>query len=242
MRKWFMRFLFLLALPLLPFGASAAQEIGTVWNLVQRTCGPTGNEMKPHPDADMIRASHKVQFAALKQPLDVPIHPDFGKESVKLHIGDRLRGVIDDYLLVSDGDYAEYSGAIVVTHLPSAMDTREKIFERVRQLQGDLSRRNRVPVMVSTMFGRFGDGLEMIVPGRLAGYCFPTAEFQMAPAAPFRTVGISRFAVIDRRLVEYAMVLKWTGPDDETAMRRYARDAMDRFWDPSISPASARLP
>ncbi len=209
-----------------------AEVIRSVWDLGSQPCnGGLANAYTRSPNEKAIRKSGRVELPEIGFAFQVPQVFDKQGTVVKLHLNDRSRRVVDHYFLLAEEDLAPPLAAIVVTELPEEVIRDHKAFEAVRILQSQLARAAGFEPELTPVSGPHGDALEMIVPDRGGTDCFPTSEFQRLPEdSKVHTTGISRFVVIDDRLVEFAVIMR--NEPDEAAVEatRRARDLMDRFW------------
>jgi hypothetical protein len=221
------------------FGALAAppesavvKSIGAVWDLTAQPCnGGPGNVMDRDPNQARIQASKVVELPGLGVRFRVPQLPDTQRIDIKLFMGDRSRGVTDNYVLLAESDLGPPIGALVVTELPAQFDTSAKVLAAVETLETQLSRKAGVTPDVKRIAGPYGEAIEILVNNRVGTYCFPTSEFRLAPVdSRVRTVGISRFVFTMGKLVEFALIVNVphdVTPEDGQAL---ARKIMDGYW------------
>lgn len=213
-----------------------ARVIRSVWDLSLQPCnGGGGNLFTRNPVQARIQRERQVDVREIGARFVVPQVQDVAETVLKIRLDDRSRGVTDHYLLLTDDDLAPPFAAVVVTELPAGVDTRERAFDAARTLQQGLSR--TLPGFVPELRGidgPHGPALEMLVPGRVGTHCFPTSEFASAPAG-VETLGITRFAMIRGRLVEFSTIVR-VAPEASPAERAaLARAVMDDFWT-SLTP------
>ena len=209
-----------------------AKEISGVLNVVGQPCnGNLGSSMQRHEHEAAIRQTRRIELPDLKMSVAVPQLPDYSITELKLVMNDRSRGVHDHYLLFSEHWLGMPTAAIVVTELPSYIDTKAKTFQAVVHMTRASAARAGLEPTFQRVPGPFGEALETIASGRIGSHCFPTSDWQMAEhGAKDSTLGISRFVSMGRKLVEFSLILK-VGPQltaEEQAA--YARKIMDRFW------------
>ena len=161
----------------------------------------------------------------------VPQLFDVKRTVVKLFMGDRSRGVIDNYLLISDNDLEPPFAAIVITELPEQMQNREQVFNAANILQSQLGGSVGITPSLKTISGPFGEAREMIVNNRVGTHCFPTSDFQLLPSDnDYSTIGLSRFVLFRGYLIEFSLVavIPQGMQSDEAA--NFAGKAMDNLW------------
>jgi len=187
--------------------------------------------MKRHPDEAAIKASGTITLTSLGFEFTVPQVPYIEKTYLKVFLGDQSRGVIDHYLLLSDQDLEPPYAAVVITELPAHLQSPDEAFRAVHILEADLSTQAGVTATLEPIESPYGEALEMLVEDRIGTYCFPTSDFQLLPAdAGVSTMGISRFAMIDKRLVEFALIVIIPEQAAAAEARQIAREVMDSFW------------
>lgn len=211
--------------------ASPLPTIAAVWDLSAQPCnGGGGNAMHRNPDQETIKQTGLVELRSLKSTFQVPSLPDLPSTYIKLYLGDRSRGVTDNYILLAEQDLAPPVGAVVITELPPDFNA-EKAFAAVNTLERQLSTGSGVTLTFEKVTGPFGDAIELVVPNRIGTHCFPTSRFQFGQGdGTSKTVGISRFVFIKGRLVEFALILRVSlemKPEDQKA---YARRVMEGYW------------
>ena len=209
-----------------------AREIAGVWELGSQPCnGSHLNAYTRHPDEARIRESKQVEFPTLGYVIHVLQVPEVQYTYLKLKLDDRSRGVVDHYFLMSDADLEPPFAAIVITELPDEVIRGHKAFEAVRMLQGTLAREAGLQPALREIIGPHGPALEMLVRDRVATDCFPTSEFQLVPPSEgIHSIGISRFVVVDERLVEFSAILGLKDRESMEQAERRARAFMDGFW------------
>jgi hypothetical protein len=213
--------------PLLP-----ANQIRAVWNLGSQPCnGGLANSYTRHPDEKQVRKSKRLEVPQLGYAFRVPQIPEVAETVVKLHLNDRSRGVVDHYFLISDEDLAAPFAAIVITELPDEVIRDRKAFEAVRILQTGLARGIGLQPELDEITGPHGAALELLVADRVGTDCFPTSEFQLVPpSSAVHSLGISRFVVVDDRLIEFSAILKVESAESRAGAEQRARAFMDAFW------------
>ena len=215
-----------------PAPGKQAENLAAVWNLSAQPCnGGVGNAMERHPDEAEIKASGTITLPSLGYEFTVPQLPDVENTHLKVFLGDQTRGVIDHYLLLSNQDLEPPFAAVVITELPSHLQNPEEAFKAVHILETQLSTQAGITTSLEPIDSPFGEALEMLVENRVGTYCFPTSDFQLLPEdAGISTMGISRFAMIDERLVEFALIVLIPGQTTDAEARQIAREVMDSFW------------
>ena len=208
------------------------ERIAAVWSLSAQPCnGEPGTAMERHPKEAEIKASGTISLAPLGVEFTVPQIPFVEKTHLKVFMGDQSRGVIDHYLLLSDRDLEPPFAAVVITELPANLQSPEEAFKAVHILESQLSTQAGVPVNLEPIDSPFGEALEMLVRNRVGTYCFPTSDFQLLPPdAGVSTMGISRFAMIENRLVEFSLIVTVPERAADADAKRIAREIMDTFW------------
>ncbi len=205
--------------------------IGAVWNLSAQPCnGGGGNAMHRSPDQEKIKQSRIVEVSSLKIKFQVPLLPDLPATYIKLYLGDRSRGVTDNYILLSEQDLAPPIGAVVITELPSDFNT-ERAFAAVNTLERQLSSGTGVTLNFEKISGPYGEAIELLVPNRIGTHCFPTSRFQFAQGnEASKTIGISRFVFTNGRLIEFALIVRVSPELNKDEQKAYARKVMDTYW------------
>lgn len=209
-----------------------AARVAAVWSLSAQPCnGEPGSAMERHPDEAEIKASGTITLAGLGVEFTVPEIPYVEKTHLKVFLGDQSRGVVDHYLLLSDQDLEPPFAAVVITELPAHMQSPKEAFKAVQILESQLSTEAGVSVTLETIESPFGAALEMMVRNRVGTYCFPTSDFQLLPPdAGVSTMGISRFAMIESRLVEFSLIVTVPERTADGDAKQLAREIMDSFW------------
>lgn len=187
--------------------------------------------MERHQAQESIKASKLVALEDLGFAFSVPQLPEVEETVLKLFLGDGSRGVIDNYILISDQDLEAPFAAVVITELPASMQTPKQAFAAVQTLQTQLSAKSGFNVNFEPVSGPHGDSLEMIVENRVGSFCFPTSEFALLPeGSGLASTGISRFSFTQGKLIEFSVVVtNPPGMNDQEA-RAHARLIMDGFW------------
>lgn len=203
--------------------------IGAVWNLSAQPCnGGGGNAMHRSPTEGDVKKSHVVELPSLKLKFKIPQLPYLEKTYIKTYLGDRSRGVVDNYILLADADLAAPVAAVVITQLPADFDTN-KAFSAVNILERQLNTGNTL--LFEKLTGPYGDAIEFQLTNRVGTHCFPTAKFQFVPVGfDGESVGISRFIFKQGYLVEFALIVRMAPEMDMAERRAYAKKIMDGFW------------
>jgi len=212
-------------------GAGAGPAIAAVWR--SAGCGASGPaaDAKPDPDTDAIQRGRLVAWPKQHLQFQVPVVPGVKRLVLHLVADDRARGVLDQYLLLGDGDQGAPAAAVVVTDLPRGVDSRDKAFDSVMGLERQLAANSGAYPTFAPVDGPYGESIEMIVPGRTSTACFPTVHFATAARTPGGVpFGISRFAFVGGRLVEFAMALTMPAQMTLEDQHAHARAVMDDFW------------
>jgi hypothetical protein len=203
--------------------------IGAVWNLSAQPCnGGGGNAMHRDSSEVTIKQSGVIELPSLKLKFKVPKLPYLEKTYIKTYLGDKSRGVVDNYILLADGDLSPPVAAVVITELPADFDT-DKAFAAVDVLERQLN--NGKPLSFEKIYGPYGEAVEFQLPNRGGTHCFPTARFQFIPAdLNLESIGISRFIFKQGYLVEFALIVR-IAPEMTLAERKvYAKKIMDGYW------------
>lgn len=220
----------------LPFSTLAeiddAKVIRSVWEMKSQSCnGLQVNNMSRDKNEKRIKASKEIVIASLGFSFKVPQLPEVKETIIRLNFNDRSRGVVDNYILISDQDLEPPFAAIVITELPANMKTRAEAFSAVKTLQNQLAGKSGFKVILSEIEGPFGRSLEMIAKNRVGSYCFPTSTIKFVPAGyDISTMGVSRFAFVSGKLIEFSIVVTLKELMSEEHSIAYARDVMDQFW------------
>jgi hypothetical protein len=209
-----------------------ARLIRSVWTMQAQSCnGVPGNSMERHQAQESIRASRLVALEDLGFTFSVPQFPEVEETVLKLYLGDASRGVVDNYILISDQDLEAPFAAVVITELPASMQTRKQAFAAVQTLQTQLSEQSGTIVNLETINGPHGASLEMIVKDRVGSFCFPTSDFVLLPeGSGLASTGISRFSFTQGKLVEFSVVVSNPPGMNDQEARAHARTIMDGFW------------
>jgi hypothetical protein len=210
--------------------AESPQPIHSVWTGAQSCRGNTAQRLDRSPDQDKIVASGTVELAAAVR-YRIPHVPKVDQFVLTLILNDRSRGVVDNYLLISDQDLKAPFGALVVTELPLANATQDAAFRSVDQLEHALARASE-PLLQRREIkdSQLGAGIEYLVPYRVGSMCFPTSTFQFVPeAAGVRTMGASRFFLHQSKLIELSYVIELPAAVADADGPAYARAEMDRY-------------
>lgn len=73
--------------------------------------------------------------------------------------------------------------------------------------------------------------IELVIRKRISTRCFPTSSFKIqSPPVNDGTIGISRFAFVLGRLVEFSLIIHIPAGMDGEAAVAYSRKVMDGFW------------
>jgi hypothetical protein len=213
-------------------GAPVANSIGAVWDLAAQPCNGGGvNAMTRDPDQARIQKSKVVDLPQLGVSFQVPRFPDVQSIYIKIFMGDRSRGVIDNYVLFADHDLAPPVGALVITELPVQFDTNDKVFAAVETLEGQLSAKAGVTPDFKRISGPYGEAIEMLVKSRVGTDCFPTSSFRLAASeSQAKTIGISRFVFTMGKLVEFALIVSVPDEVKPDAAQAFAEKVMDGYW------------
>ncbi len=207
------------------------QPIRSVWTTTQACNGLVVENMKRSPDEARIRGAGAVDLGQFGVRFVIPHVPQVDAFSLKIVLGDRSRGVVDNYVLISDQDLKAPFGALVVTELPPAIKTVDAAFGAVAQLERGLAQSAWPAVQGRDIAdARLGRGVEYLTPNRVGSACFPTSAYKFVPpGAGVRTLGVSRFFVRGQLLIEMAVVVSLPESIPPSAENDYARAEMDRY-------------
>jgi hypothetical protein len=186
--------------------------------------------MHRSPDQAAIQQSHVVELPSLKIKFRIPQLPNLADMTIRLYLGDRSRGVTDNYILLTEQDLSPPIAAVVVTELPGDFNT-EKTLSAVNVLERQLMTGSGASPAFERIRGPYGEAVELTVPNRVGTECFPTSKIQLVPAgASERTIGISRFVFTDGRLVEFALIVRVSPAMTREEQTALAREIMDLYW------------
>jgi hypothetical protein len=174
---------------------------------MQKCAGPAAILWNVHQKRAEIQRSGLVPLGDLGYRVNLMRIPDFREWTAAIRLHDHSREVDDSYVLFTRTGYVPFDAAYVITRLPEDVPDAEHAFQIVMQLQ----RKNAGTGKTSFIHTEtpFGQGLEMVVGGRVGSMCFPTSAFRYAESPQAASIGISRFVVRGRDLIEYALVLPW---------------------------------
>ncbi len=209
-----------------------ADSIRSVSNLSSQPCnGGIGVSMKGHPEEADIQALKIVALDSLGFKIVVPQLPYITDTNIKLYLGDRSRGVVDNYFLISEQPLSPPFAAIVITELPVYLQTSEKALDAVESMKRQSAFENNIDIILEPITSQYGEGLELIIENRIGSHCFPTSDIQLLPSSSEKkTIGISRFSMINKKLIEFSLIV--TVPKGTSRMRsiEVARKLMDGYW------------
>jgi hypothetical protein len=210
--------------------ASTASDavIYNVLDLAMQHCdGPTALLMNVHPQREQIQRSGLHTLGDIGYRVNFARIPDFRKWTAAVRLHDRSRQVDDSYVLFTRTGATPFEAAYVVTRLPDSIADGQHALQVVLQMQqGSAGGGKTSFIHADTPFGR---GLEMIVGGRVGSGCFPTSHFRYAELGQAASIGISRFVVRGRDLIEYSMVLPWPEGMPQADVVKRAQSRMDAF-------------
>lgn len=220
---------------LLSFSCVASLEdadiIRSVWDMKTQCNGLVANSMSRNADENTIKSTKEIELKDIGFSFKIPQLPQVDETIIKLHLKDKSRGVVDNYILISDQDLEPPFAAIVITELPPSMTTREQAFSAVNTLENQLAKKSGYKVNFEKVNGPYGDSLEMLIKNRVGSYCFPTSDFKFVPKGfDVSTVGISRFSFIRGKLVEFSLIVTIPDNIDESQSISFARKIMNYFW------------
>ena len=205
--------------------------IKSVWQVKQLSCnGFVALSSSRSPGADVIRRTGVVQLPQLQMQFTVPHLPELSEVSVRLTFDDRSRGVIDHYVLLARDDIESPVAALLVTELPSSIDTVQKALNAAIAGERHNVEGTTAQTVVERVATPWGEGLDVFVPNRIGSPCFPTARYKLSPTPEETpTIGMSRFVVMPGRLVQFAFWLAVPSAKSQEEQKAYARKAMDAF-------------
>ena len=211
-----------------PSPEGEAAPIYNVMDLTVQNCeGPTIVASNAHPQRASIERSGLLPLGDLGYQVNFRRIPDFREWTAAIRLHDRSRTVDDSYVLFTWTGNGPFDAAYVITRLPEGIPGAEHAFQIVMQMQRESAGTGKTSfVRADTPFGQ---GLEMVVGGRVGSMCFPTSHFQYAQSAQTASIGISRFVVRGRDLIEYALVLAWPEGMAQADAIEHAQARMNTF-------------
>lgn len=214
-----------------PRSSSEAPSIKSVWQMKQLSCNAiVVLQSSRSPNAEAIRRTGLVQLPQVQMQFSVPRLPDLPEVFVRLVFNDRSRNVIDHYVLLARDDLDAPMAALLVTELPSAIDTVQKALGAALVGERGNAEGTTARPVVEQVTTPWGDGLDVFVPNRIGSPCFPTARYKLSPTPEENpTIGLSRFVVMPGRLVQFAFWLAVPPAMPQEDRKAYARKAMDAF-------------
>ncbi|MBQ0711859.1 MAG: hypothetical protein KBT53_02750 [Porticoccus sp.] len=209
-----------------------ANVIRSVWDMKSQSCnGVLANDMSRNVNEENIKATKTIDLQELGLRFKVPQYPQVEEVIVKLNLGDRSRGVTDNYILISDQDLEPPFAAIVITELPAQMATMEQAFSAVTTLENQLAMKSGYNIELEKIDGPHGPSLQMVINNRVGSYCYPTSDFKFVPTGyDVTTIGISRFSFINGKLVEFSIVIAIPENISKSESVGYAEAVMDGYW------------
>lgn len=197
---------------------------------VGHLCANGATIFNRRPDQARIIESKTLRLPEIGYEFPIPQLPGVKGTVASVTLNDQTRGVVDHYVLISQGDLTAPVAAIVVTKLPAYLRSRGNAFATVRDVETGLATTAGVTPIWEEIAGPYGDALEMLVPDRVGSPCYPTSTFMInRPGPALHTLGISRFALINDDLVEFSLILEVQGMSAAEA-EAYGRRIMDGFW------------
>jgi len=187
--------------------------------------------MRRYPTSEEIIKSKSISIPSIGFKFNVPQFASVKETVIKIFLNDTSRGVTDHYFLLSSADLQPPFAAIVVTELPPNMRNINSAFNAVKISQERNLKGLNVAYELNPMSGPHGESLEMLIHDRVGSHCFPTADVTLLPKGiNLDTIGVSRFTLIDSKLVEFSIIV--VIPDDMSGSvaEDYARSKMDSFW------------
>jgi hypothetical protein len=228
-------FVALMLFPLAAFSwakeaAPAADDapIYDVRDLAMQLCdGPVATFLNVHPQREQVWRSGLLPLGDLGYRVDLKQISDFREWTVAVRLHDDSRQVDDSYVLFTRTGRTPFEAAYVITRLPESMVDEEHALQVVMQMQRKAAGGGKTSFIHTDT--RFGRGLEMITGGRVGSDCFPTSPFRYAELGQAPSIGISRFVVRGRDLIEYAMVLPWPKGTPQAEVVERAQSRMSAF-------------
>lgn len=214
---------------MMPAGAVAAKDphVYSVHVIDVQQCGyPVTVAFSAHPEQAEIMRTGRMVLGKTGYGVDFTRIADYRDWSVKQRLGDTSRGIEDHYLLFT-GEGSRDDGAYVVSALPDQAGDRERMLELAWAFQERQVGTGKASFIRTDT--PFGEGLEMVVGGRIGSYCFPTSPFQYAGSPADASIGISRFTVDGIHLIEYTLTMPWPQDVPQDAMVERAQRRMDVF-------------
>lgn len=211
-----------------PAPAAEVPPIYNVVDLVEQACdGPAKIRWNVHPQRAQIQRSGLLPLGDLGYGVNFAKIADFRDWTAAIRLHDRSRQTDDSYVLFTKTGYGPFDAAYVITRLPQKIPNAQHALQVIMQMQqGNAGSGKASFIQAETPFGQ---GMEMIVGGRLGSTCFPTSRFQYADSPQASSIGISRFSVRGRDLIEYALVLPWPEGMSQTDAVRLAQSRMSVF-------------
>ncbi|MFW2439271.1 MAG: hypothetical protein ACN4GR_07855 [Arenicellales bacterium] len=208
-----------------------AKTIRSVWDIKSQSCnGIVANEMFRNESEERIKNSKVIFLKSLGYSFKIPQLPTAKETVIKFNLNDQSRGVVDNYILLSDQDLSAPFAAIVITTLPKNITTKKGAFATVSKLQIKQIRKAGLDSKINMIDGPHGVSLEMLIMNRTGSHCFPTSDFKFVAEDKKSTIGISRFSIFGRDLVEFTIIVPLKKGESEQESIQYARTMMDAFW------------
>lgn len=210
-----------------------ANSINLVWNTITPGCSlanPVSSTYFDRKYTESIQQSKLISLPTLGFKINIPQIPGIKSTDVWITLNDHTRGVTDNYVTFGESGLKESVGAIVITELPSIDATGNALISAALN-QGRLIWAAGLSSKLQKIQGPYGDAFELSVKDRKGSGCFPTSDFKFQSSSGEKTIGISRFTVIQNKLVEFSLIIP-ISPDikeDKDAIV-YARKIMDSFW------------
>jgi hypothetical protein len=229
--EWFEYMIQKYSAPGKPRSPSEPPLIRAVWQMRQLSCnGFVALQSSPSPHAEAIRRTGVVQLPQVQLQFSVPRLPDLPEVFVRLVFDDRGRKVTDHYVLLARNDLDAPVAALLVTELPSSIDTVQKALGAAIAGERDNVEGTTARAVMERVATPWGEGLDVFVPNRIGSPCFPTARYKLSPTPEENpTIGLSRFVVMPGRLVQFAFWLAVPPAMSQEEQKAYARKAMDAF-------------
>jgi hypothetical protein len=194
---------------------------------IQKCDGMAATLSNVHQERAEIQRSGLIVLGELGYQVNLMQIPDFRGWTAAIRLHDRSREVDDSYVLFTRTGTSPFDAGYVITRLPDEVANAEHALQIVMQLQ----RKNAGTGKVSFVHTEtpFGQGLEMVVGGRVGSMCFPTSHFRYAKTPQAGSIGISRFVVRGKDLIEYALVLPWPEAMPQVDAIQSAQSRMNVF-------------
>ena len=214
-----------------------ASKVRSVWDLSAQPCnGGGGNSMSRSPQENKIQKDKTIFLKDLGFKFRVPQFSGVDETIVKIFLNDRSRGVVDNYILISDQDLEAPFAAIVITELPKQMNSQAQAFSAVHTLESQLSMKSEHRIQLEKVVSPKNEYLQMFVKNRVGTHCFPTSDFEIIPDnSNIDTLGMSRFYFRDGKLIEFSVIVNRSKDISDVEFLKNAQEIMDGFENRLVS-------